>query len=113
MGEFDAKLEHLIIHYFYATSPNNHIRLMFKEFELYQFEEFIGYDEQRLLDMRNNGSTPLFLGKIMMINDVLLYYYFMRNNNNEVMAEILISGSKETSRYGNTDIKELLPILHH
>ena len=79
----DAKLEHLLIHYFYATSPNDEIRLMFKENDFYQFKDFIGY-EQRLLDMRRQ---PIFLKKIKMINDVLLYYYFIRNNNNEVMVE--------------------------
>ena len=28
----DAKLEHLLIHYFYATDPNDKIQLMLKEY---------------------------------------------------------------------------------
>ena len=98
----DAKLEHLLIYYFYATGPNHKIPLMFKENELYQFENFIGYDKQRLLDMRrqkDNVSTPFDDLRIKLINNVLLYYHFMRNNNNKVMAE-------NPDQWGKRDFKK-------
>ena len=52
---------------------------MFKENELYQFKDFVGYDKQLLLDMRcqlHNVSTPFDDTRIKLINDVLLYYHF-------------------------------------
>ena len=95
----DVKLEHLLIHYLYGSKQ---IRPMFKENELYQFKDFIGYDKQRLSDMRrqkNDVSTPFDDMRIKLINNVLLYYHFMRNNNNKVMAE-------NPDQWGKRDFKK-------
>ena len=54
----DAKLEHLLTEYFLAIGNNHEIRKMFKENDLYQFEDFVNYDMKSLEEMkRKKGNT--------------------------------------------------------
>ena len=41
----DAKLEHLLNHYLFASRPEHAIRLMFKENNFYQFKDFTACEE--------------------------------------------------------------------
>ena len=50
-SSLDTKLEHLLTDYFLAISNNHEIRQMFKENDLYQFEEFMTCDMQALTEM--------------------------------------------------------------
>ena len=80
MSVLNAKLENLLIYWFFVNSPNHEIRLMFKEYDLANSAEFFGYDKQFMLDMKRKKNlviTPLNSQKIKIINAVLLYYECM------------------------------------
>ena len=86
----DAKLEHLLTHYFLASRPEHEIQLIIKENNFYQFKDFTACEEQSFLDMnrkKGNVMVPFDRRYIKSINDALLYYQFMINNNNEVITE--------------------------
>ena len=51
-SRFDAKLEHLLTHYFLGKGNNHEIRKMFSENDFFDFEEFTFCNKQHLLGMR-------------------------------------------------------------
>ena len=90
MSAPNAKLEHLLKYWFLANGPNHEIQLMFKEYDLTDYDKFLGYDKQLLLDIKRKKHYVSILfnnQKIKMINDVLLYYKFMSKNKDNVIAE--------------------------
>ena len=76
----DTKLEYLLTDYFLAIGNNHEVRQMFKENDLYQFEEFISCYMQALTEMRRkkHSTTVGFTHrKLTLIYDVVLYYQFL------------------------------------
>ena len=72
MTVMDSKLDNLLNNWFFAKGTNHEIQLMFREYDLTDFDKFLGYNKQLLLDMRhkkNSVSTPFNSHKIKMINN--------------------------------------------
>ena len=51
-SRLDKQLNHVLTEYYLAVSVNHEVRQMFKETDLYQFEDFIICDMQSLTEMR-------------------------------------------------------------
>ena len=79
-SRLDAKLDHLLTEYFLSIGNNHEIRQMFKENNLYQFEEFIACDIQSLTEIKrkkHNTMVPFNHRKLTLIHDIVLYYKFL------------------------------------
>ena len=76
----DVPLEHVLTEYCLAIGDNHEIRQMFKENDLYQFEDFVRSDMKSLTEMKRkkyNTTVPFNHWKITLIHDVVLYYKFL------------------------------------
>ena len=76
----DTPLEHVLTEYFLAIGDNHEIRQMFKENDLYRFEDFIRSDMQSPKEMKrkkHNTTVPFNHWKLTQIYDVILYYKFL------------------------------------
>ena len=57
----DKQLDHVLEEFCLAVGVNHEIRQMFKENDLYQFEDFVNYDMKSLQEMkRKKGNTVDF-----------------------------------------------------
>ena len=99
MSGFDSRLEYLVNNWLFGKSVNNGVRKMFKENDILDFGDLVGYnredvdrngvsslttipplDRDDLLDLtRMKNSTRISLTKpqIRMIFDIIDYYKFM------------------------------------
>ena len=75
----DKQLNHVLEKFLLANGANHEIRQMFKECNVYQFEDFIGCDMQALTEMKRKQHI-LTVGfvhwKRTQIYNVILYYKF-------------------------------------
>ena len=81
-SRLDTKLKHLLTTYFLAINNKHEVRKIFSENDFYQFEEFISWDKQALIEMRrkkNNTMVGFNNQKITLIHDVIFYYNFLQS----------------------------------
>ena len=63
----DKQLDHVLQEFLLAKGRNHEIRQMFKEGNIYQFEDFVGYEVEHLEDLRRKSYTTtkgLLSGKL-------------------------------------------------
>ena len=79
----------MLNNWLFAKGANHEIRLMFKENNIADFEEFLTYNRDIILAMRrkkNSVTTPLDKQKIKLILDAIQYYKFTYRNGDKTIA---------------------------
>ena len=83
-SRLDKQLDHVLTEYCLVIGVNHKVRQMFKENDLYQFEDFVICDTQSLTGMerKNHNTTVGFVHrKRTQIYNVIIYYKFLQSDN--------------------------------
>ena len=83
-SRLDKQLNYVLNKCCLAVNINHEIRQMFKENDVYQFEDFITSDIQSLTDMKrkkHNTTVSFVHQKLTKIYNTILYYNFLQSDD--------------------------------
>ena len=76
----DKKFDYVLDKFLLAKGGNHEIRQMFKEENIYQFEDFVGYEVEDLEDLRqkfHDTQKGFAKRKVIQVYNVIRYYKFL------------------------------------
>ena len=85
----DTQLDHVLEELLLAKGGNHEIRQMFKECNVYQFEDFVEYEVEQIEEMKrkqHNATKTFDTQKVTQVYNMIRYYNFLQSNN-IVLAE--------------------------
>ena len=80
----DTQLDHVLQEYLLAKGGNQEVRQMFRDCNIYQFEDFVGYEVENLKDLRrkqHNTTKGFTKRKVTLIYNVIRYYNYLQSTN--------------------------------